>query len=279
MDGKPVKLLSQPTTQQTIKVGKESKGIRFDVVTETTDIHIYCIESQRVFMQESYTDRTLYYGCVAMAFKSLKRGEDYSELRPVTVIFVHLENTDSAEPVDVMNIYKKKEVKLCLSSTVPYNDKLTFVDINLNNAKNCDLDTELNWDERAFMDLMIHGDDEKIVAELLSSERLSTSMRKVVSVFGKIMRDEIKKLPIDENKYPTYLDTLLERDEYVMAVGSVYDKGKNDALRDVARKFLLMGLSSKEVAEGTDLSEVEVMELKESLDNPFPKTNQFQSEP
>jgi len=267
MDGKPVKLLSQPTTQETIKVGKESKGVRFDVVTETTDVHIYCIESQRVFMQESYTDRTL-------AFKSLKRGEEYGELRPVTVIFVHLENTDSVEPIDVMNVYKKKEVNLCLSSTMPYNDKLTFVDINLNNAKNCDLDSDLNWDERAFMDLMIHGDDEKVVAELLLSSRISESMRKVVSLFGTIMREEVKKLPVDENKYPVYLDTLLERDEYIMAVGSVYDKGKNDALRDFIENLLRLEYPIAEIARATQSSEDFVLEIKK-LSNPFQKSSEF----
>ena len=122
-NGKQVTLTEKPKSEQILSLGKGIRGVRFDVVAKTEDYHIYCIESQRDFMRESYTVRTLYYGCIAMATKSLKQKEDFKELRPVTVIFVYIDNTASTEPIDVMNVYKRKDVEESYTTkqVLPYN--------------------------------------------------------------------------------------------------------------------------------------------------------------
>ena len=61
--GKPVKLLANPEKEQPIDFGDDIRGVRFDIVAEAEDFHIYCLEAQREFMPESRTDRTVYYGC------------------------------------------------------------------------------------------------------------------------------------------------------------------------------------------------------------------------
>jgi len=61
--GKPVKLLGKPKKEQAINLGDDIRGVRFDIVAEAEDFHIYCLEAQREFMPESRTDRTVYYGC------------------------------------------------------------------------------------------------------------------------------------------------------------------------------------------------------------------------
>ena len=159
--GKPVKLAGKPKKEQPIDLGNGIRGVRFDVIAEDTDYHIYCIDSQRVFFQESYTDRTLFYGCIAMAAKSLRKNEDFKHLRPATVMFIYIDNTASTESVDVMNIYKNKDVQSRSKDIQPYNNKLTLIDINLNNKGNCKTDDQFESDIRAFMD-MGHKNDHNI---------------------------------------------------------------------------------------------------------------------
>jgi hypothetical protein len=192
MNGEPVTLLAKPKTEQVVNTGKGIRGVRFDVVAETQDFHIFCIDSQRVFKQESYSNRTLYYGCMAMAGKALHEKEDFDQLRPVTVIFIYIDNIASNESVDVMNVYKRRDVENS-NTPAPYNSRLTFIDINLNNKANCNLNSALDSDIRAFMDLMSAGDDEHLVKLILADESISASMRNVIELFSESMKGVIHK--------------------------------------------------------------------------------------
>ena len=226
MNGQPVTLLEKPKKEQVINTGKGIHGVRFDVVAETQDYHIFCIDSQRIFKQDSYSDRTLYYGCTAMANKSLREKEDFNQLRPVTVIFIYIDNVASKESIDIMNVFKRRDVESS-NTPLPYNNKLTFIDINLNNKANCTVNNVLESDIRAFMDLMSTGDDEHLVKLILSDENLSDSMRNVIKLFSKL----IKEVPVKEKEdYNNYLDEILDRDEFKMTTGQL-----------IRRKALLEG--------------------------------------
>jgi len=219
--GKPVKLTGKPQKEQPIDLGAGIRGVRFDVVAEDTDYHIYCIDSQRVFFQESYTDRTLFYGCVAMAAKSLRKNEDFNQLRPVTVIFIYIDNTASTESIDVINLYKLEDVKSGSRNIQPYNCKLTLIDINLNNRANCKTEDQFESDIRAFMDLMSIGDDEHFIKLISEDPSLSDSMRNVIKIFSELMSNVIQQTPIDNKQYTPYLDEILRKDVFKMTTGQM----------------------------------------------------------
>ena len=263
MDGQPVTLLAKPKTEQSINTGKGIRSVRFDVVAETQDYHIYCVDSQRIFKQESYSDRTLYYGCMAMATKSLREKEDFDQLRPVTVIFIYIDNVASKESIDVMNIYKRRDVEN-ISTPQPYNDKLTFIDINLNNKANCNLESTLDSDIRAFMDLMSNGDDEHLVKMILSDENLSDSMRKVIQIFRGLMNDVIRKAPIQENEDADYLDEILRREEYTMTTGELI---RHKALLEgkIEIYYTVVKLKPHEIAKELKIDESEVNRILKDL--------------
>jgi len=268
----PVTLLEKPKTEQVANTGKGIHGVRFDVMATTHDYHIYCIDSQRIFKQESYSDRTLYYGCMAMSTKSLQEKEDFDQLRPVTVIFIYIDNAASKESIDVMNIYKRRDVESA-KSPQPYNDKLTFIDINLNNKANCQLGSALDSDVRAFMDLMSTGDDEHLVKLILSDENLSDSMRTVVGLFSKLMNDVIRKAPVEDNEeYTDYLDEILRKDEFKMTTGELI---RHKALLEGRVKGVLEGkievyytkmkLQPNEIAKELKIDESEVNRILKDL--------------
>jgi predicted transposase/invertase (TIGR01784 family) len=268
-NGQPVKLLEKPKTEQGIDLGKGIRGVRFDVIAEDTDYHIYCIDSQRVFMQDSYTDRTLYYGCSAMAAKSLKKNEDFKQLRPVTVIFIYIDNTASTESIDVMNVYKNKDVQSRAKDINPYNSKLTFIDINLNNKANCKTDDQFESDMRAFMDLMSNGDDEHLVELILADPKLSDSMRNVIEIFRGLMTDVIRKAPIDEKEYTPYLDEILRKDEvFTMTTGQLLlqegeKKGEQRGILKgkVELYYTKLNLKPHEIADEMKITEDEVYRI------------------
>ena len=217
-NGLSVKLVSKPKSEHIVNIEKSIRGIRFDAVAETgsdkelQDYHIYCIDSQRVFMKESYIDRALYYGCVAVATKSLKAKESFDKLRPVTIIFIYIDNTASTKPIDIINIYKRSDIEAKGDKALPHTSKLNFVDINLNNKANLEISAPLDADVRAFMDIMSIGDDGHLVELILKDPALSDSTRKAIEVFRKLMQDKIKKMPIDESKYTSYMDKVLRNE-------------------------------------------------------------------
>ena len=77
--GIPVASISKPKKEVVLDLKGKIRGVRFDVITETgagresSDYHIYCIDAQRDFLIKSFADRNLYYGCVAVAAKSLDK--------------------------------------------------------------------------------------------------------------------------------------------------------------------------------------------------------------
>ena len=222
--GQPVKLLVDPKKEQPIKFGGDIRGVRFDIVSEAEDFHIYCMEAQREFMPKSRTNRTLYYGCTAIAAKSLKKNEDFDKLRPVTVIFIYVDNTDSKESIDVVRMYKEKEAESTKSNIRPYNDKLTFIDINLNQKANFDIDSPIDSDIRAFLDIMSTGDDEHLVKLILQDPKLSDSTRKIIGMFSDLMKDVIQKQPIDEEQYTPELHEALKKKEFHMTTTQLIRK-------------------------------------------------------
>ena len=169
-NGKSVTLLAKPKSEDIVNVEKGIRGVRFDTVAKTgtsedaQDFHIYCIDSQREFERESYVDRELYYACVAMATKSLKTNEDFSMLRPVTVIFIYIDNSASTNPIDLVNLYRRRDIEIHSVAVQPYTAKFNFININLNNKANWEAG-QLSADVRAFMDIMSIGDDEYLVTD------------------------------------------------------------------------------------------------------------------
>jgi hypothetical protein len=270
--GRPVNLVGKPKKEQDLKLGKGIRGVRFDVVAEDTDYHIYCIDSQRVFFQESYTDRTLYYGCSAMAAKSLKEKEDFKQLRPITVIFIYIDNTASTESIDVMNVYKRKDVQAGAQDIQPYNSKLTFIDINLNNKANCRTNDQFESDIRAFLDIMSNGDDEHLVNLILSDTRLSDSMRNVIKRFSGLMKDVVRQAPIDDKQYTPYLDEILKGDVFKMTTGQLLVlEGRQEGILEGILKgkiqvyYTELKLQPHEIAKKLDMPEDEVNRILEEL--------------
>ena len=265
-NGQPTKLLSKPQREQVINIGKGIRGVRFDIVSETQDYHIYCMESQRIFIQKSNTDRTLFYGCVAMASKSLKENEDFDKLRPVTVIFIYIDNTSTNEPIEVMNIYRKKDIELSKGQIRPYNDKLTFIDINLNNKANCEFDSPLDSDIRAFMDIMSNGDDEQLVKLILQDPDLSDSTRNAIEIFSELMKDVIRKTSINEEQYTPYLHEILKKEEFIMTTRQlIKQEGIDETLSEVAKDMLIEGDSIDKIVRITKLPIDKIEELKDKL--------------
>jgi hypothetical protein len=265
MNGEPITLLEKPKVEHVVNVGKGIRGVRFDVVAETQDYHIFCIDSQRVFKKEEYSNRTLYYGCMAMASKSLREKEAFDQLRPVTVIFIYIDNDVSKESVDVIGLYKKRDVEGTVTPQ-PYNDKLTFIDINLNNKANHSFNNVLDADLRAFMDLMSVGDDEYLVERILSDENISDSMRNVIGLLSNLMNDVIRNTPPtkEAEKQVDDLSEILRKDEFKMTTRElIKDEGRVEGMIKVY--YEKMNLQPSEIAKELEMEESEVIRILKEL--------------
>ena len=283
--GTPVASISKPETEVYLHFGGETRGVRFDVVTETgagreaSDYHIYCIDSQRDFLRESFADRTLYYGCTAIAAKSLDQNEAYEKLRPVTVVFIYIDQQATTDFIDEIRFYRMSDIKRYGALANPYTDKLSFVEVNLNNKANIAINSPLDEDIRAFVDLMTHGDDSKVIRDLIANPNLSESMREVIRLFGDLMSKAIKEKRVDASEFPPELGTILESEAYKMTFSDLLAeraaeeraKAAYKEKRDIAKEMLIDGQDIAKIVKYTKLTEDEVLEIRSDLNKTISK--------
>jgi len=277
--GTPVASISKPETEVYLHFGGETRGVRFDVVTETgagreaSDYHIYCIDSQRDFLRESFADRTLYYGCTAIAAKSLDQNEPYEKLRPVTVVFIYIDQQATTEFIDEIKFYRASDIKRYGALADPYTDKLSFVEVNLNNKANMPISGPLDEDVRAFVNLMTLGDDARVIRDLKSNTNISYSMREVINIFGDLMSKVIQEKQVDESDFPLELGNILESEAYKMTFNDLLtERAAKEAAkaiekrnRDIARKMLINKEDIDKITDYTGLTKDEVIEIRSEL--------------
>ena len=279
--------ISKPESEVDLQLGGKVHGVRFDVMVDTgasreaNDYHIYCVDCQRDFQIKSFADRTIYYGCTAIAAKSLAKNESYEKLRPVTIVFIYIDQQATTDFIDEIVFYRASSIKRDGASASPYSDKLSFVEINLNNKANMVVTGSLHDDMRAFVDLMTHGDDNNVVCSLKSNPKLSKSMREVVNIFGNLMSVAIQEKRVNESEFPSELGEVLEREVYKMtfqdllAQRAAEAKAETDfkVKRDIARKMLINKEDIDKITDYTGLTEDEVLQIRSEVNEAIEKRN------
>ena len=286
--GIPVTSISKLETEVILDLGGKIRGVRIDVVyvetgagRKSNDYHIYCIDAQRDFLIKSFADRNLYYGCTTVAAKSLDKNEDFSKLRPVTIVFIYIDQQVTTDFVDEIKFYRYSDIKRNGALATPYTDKLSFVEINLNNKANMDITDSIDEDRRAFVDLMTHGDDEKVVNDLKTNPKLSKSMREVIDIFGNLMSEAIRQKQVDESKFPAELGDILDNKEaFQLTFQDLLEKRAAEAAakakalaeaklrRDLAKEMLIDKKDVSEIVKYSKLTEDEVEEIRSELNLP-----------
>ena len=192
--GKAVSIKSIESEKSLSLVSLDSREIRLDVYAEDENFNIYNIEAQARYYK-SHNDRCLYY--FSRIFSSqLKSSMDFDELRKTTVIFINLNNPQSKELVDEIELRHIKDPSKI------YTDKLKIIEINLGNLISAtDRFRSDCYDKNLFLFLIfcLTGEVREIFSKICFDYGLdSTNFSELRDMLSNSINKIKGELPIDE---------------------------------------------------------------------------------
>ncbi|MBD0402091.1 Rpn family recombination-promoting nuclease/putative transposase [Flammeovirga sp. EKP202] len=238
-----IKDLTYKSTEHLPKNDTDRKAI-YDLYCENEKGEKFIVELQRA-SQKFFKDRTIYYSSFPLQ-EQAERGMSWDyELKAVYVVsimnFIFDENEEDFHHIVELKNQKNKV----------FYDKLKFVYLELPKFQKQEKDLESNFDKWLYLLRNLDSFDEM---PLILKER----------IFKKVLKlAEYTALPkVDQDRYD---DDLKRFRDYTNTLQNKVDEGieigEKKAKVESAKKFLSMGLSIEQVAEGTGLSTVEVKEI------------------
>ena len=240
--------------QKSFKLTSESRGIRLDV---------YVKDSNRVFDIELQTTnernlelRTRYYQGV-MDISELEKGEFYSNMKESYIIFICMFDPFGAD----MPIYTVKQ-------TFTENEKLIFDDkthkifYNVNAFEKLSNDVET----KAFLEYLCkHQSTTKFTQSLETAVYRNKNNQNWRQDYMTLAHDMymVAKEAAEEAAKEAFEDGFSSGEERGISIGrnEGISLGAQQAKLETAKKFLAMGLSVEQVADGTGLSVEEIEKL------------------
>ncbi|MDR1531674.1 MAG: Rpn family recombination-promoting nuclease/putative transposase [Clostridiales bacterium] len=219
-----------------------SKRTRLDIVAEEGDYAIYDVEAQRDHLKD-HKNRCVFYGCRKVSKYSLKKGETYSKLRPVTIIFINLENPEAVSYID--DIRFRYESSNCYRV---YNNGLRIVEFNLDKID------EMLKDKHAKDDIKFFALACKIGS---SSKHLKEFCKKHSINFPEL----IQLLEIRYGEMRNDPDIVSAVNNYIAEEGYPYKEGKDMLLSEIEQRGIEKGK-----AEGRISTAVKALEQGYSID-------------
>ena len=236
--------------QKSFKLTSESRGIRLDV---------YVKDSNRVFDIELQTTnernlelRTRYYQGV-MDISELEKGEFYSNMKESYIIFICMFDPFGAD----MPIYTVKQ-------TFTENEKLIFDDkthkifYNVNAFEKLSNDVET----KAFLEYLCkHQSTTKFTQSLETAVYRNKNNQNWRQDYMTLAHDMymVAKEAAKKAAKEAFDDGFSAGEERGISIG--LSQGAHQKAVETAKKFLSMGLSVKQVADGTGLSPEEIEKL------------------
>ena len=236
--------------QKSFKLTSESRGIRLDV---------YVKDSNRVFDIELQTTnernlelRTRYYQGV-MDISELEKGEFYSNMKESYIIFICMFDPFGAD----MPIYTVKQ-------TFTENEKLIFDDkthkifYNVNAFEKLSNDVET----KAFLEYLCkHQSTTKFTQSLETAVYRNKNNQNWRQDYMTLAHDMymVAKEAAEEAAKEAFEDGFSAGEERGISIG--LSQGAHQKAVETAKKFLSMGLSVKQVADGTGLSPEEIEKM------------------
>ena len=226
--------ISIPESEATLMASYDAKSIRLDVHTSDPE-HEYDIEMQTTDKKDLPL-RARYYQSL-MDIESTQRGTKYKNLKENVVIFICLHDPfDKEEPVYTLR-------NTCAENpAVKYDDKMIKI---FYNCENCD-----KLENKEIRDFLHFVATKHATSEYTS--RLDELVRR------------LKVTPREQLYYNNWVEITDDiRDEArEEGFASGIAEGERNARLEAARRFLQMGLSVEQVAEGVGLPANEVQQLQ-----------------
>ena len=222
--------IEYPVLQKTISPHYKSKGIRLDVYVEDSN-RVYDIEIQNV-LDENLAKRTRYYQFM-MDIDLLLKGKNYTELKESFIIFVCKEDFfDLNLPCYSFSNICKETPDLQLGDE---SHKIIFNASAFANEKNLEKKSILEYiiDKKSTSDFTEQLDD------LVELTKINELFRSDYMAWG------LAEFDAEQRGYKEGLSDGISQGEHQKAI-------------ETAKKFLAMGISIEQVAQGTGLSIDEV---------------------
>ncbi len=222
-----IKKVEIPTTQKTINILYESKGIRLDVYVNDDKGTIYNVEMQRGKKTE-LPKRTRYYqGCIDLDL--IQAGSYYTELKKTYIIFICTFDPFSAQRhIYTFENYCREDPAILL------NDEVTKIFLNTKGTRD-----DIDADMKEFLTYIENTTDD--FAKQSSSHLIREIQKRV---------NEIKQSKEMEAEYMT----LLMRDRENLEQGRAEGRTEGALLATKIIRLYTKGKSSAEIAASLDLS-------------------------
>ena len=222
-----IKKVEIPTTQKTINILYESKGIRLDVYVNDDKGTIYNVEMQRGKKTE-LPKRTRYYqGCIDLDL--IQTGSYYTELKKMYIIFICTFDPFSAQRhIYTFENYCREDPAILL------NDEVTKIFLNTKGTRD-----DIDADMKEFLTYIENTTDD--FAKQSSSHLIREIQKRV---------NEIKQSKEMEAEYMT----LLMRDRENLEQGRAEGRAEGALLATKIIRLYTKGKSSAEIAASLDLS-------------------------
>jgi predicted transposase/invertase (TIGR01784 family) len=166
------------------------RNIRVDILATNECFEIFNVESQNRYYRDSHNDRNLLHTCRLISTQ-LRKGQDFGELRPTTVIFINLRNPDGHDFVDSASI------KYDNPKHGEYNKKLKIIEFNLDHHSEATEDIPKAL--RVFSLFCMYGDKEETFKNACKAEGLNEHdlIQMLLDRLKEIRRDEEIKKDLD----------------------------------------------------------------------------------
>ena len=238
--------IEYPVLQKTISPHYKSKGIRLDVYVEDSN-RVYDIEIQNV-LDENLAKRTRYYQSM-MDIDLLLKGKNYTELKESFVIFVCKEDFFGLNlPCYSFSNICKENPDLQLGDE---SHKIIFNASAFANEKNLEKKSILEYiiDKKSTSDFTEQLDD------LVELTKINELFRSDYMAWGLAEFDAEQR-----GKKAGYCEGLSDGISQGISQGIAQGISQGEHLKaiETAKKFLTMGISIEQVAQGTGLSIEEV---------------------
>jgi predicted transposase/invertase (TIGR01784 family) len=139
------------------------RNIRVDILATNEHFEIYNIEGQKEYLRKTHRDRCLMQSSRLISLQ-LQKGQDFSELRPTTVIFINVQNPYGIDFVDSVSLrFDAPEHEV-------YNDKLRIIEFNLDRHSKAKEDDPKTL--RVFSLFCMYGDKEELFKNACAAEDL-----------------------------------------------------------------------------------------------------------
>ena len=202
------------------------KRIYLDILTENEDFRIYNIEAQQRYLP-GHKERCIFHGCRIISEKSLEKGEDYEEFRPVTVIFINRKNKESNNVLDEVCFRYSAEPRNI------YSDVFKIIEVNIDTIlKN--IESEEIPDGLKFLAVVCEfGNNKNTIMRFCENLKTDFSeiIDKLAEIFDKMIDDasiynDIVSVEQDD-------DSEFEEEEYPMLLQDILrEEGKSEGKKE-----------------------------------------------